>query len=120
LAACSNPVETRVAQKCEQAFVDPPGERTTYDSIQTICKCFSKGTAPMAEGNYLARVEAAMSVISDRRTKDDTSWIDAYVALERDYTAASDEAGLRALKDALDRISAAQEDVKDGKCEGLF
>ena len=119
-SACANPVEDRVKKACEVAFVDPAGERTTYDSIGTICKCFSKGTGPMEKGNYLKRVELAMSQIAERRARDGTAWPDAYVAIEHEYTLEDNQLGLEALSDAVERLSAAQQDLKDDRCEGLF
>ena len=117
LTACSNPTETRVAAACEAAFVDPPGERTTYDSIETICSCFAKHTGDNEGSNYLARMEAAMSAITSRRAADGTSWPEAYVALENEYKAAGDETAAEGLGDILYRMSSVQDDLKDnGKC----
>ena len=68
LAACgSNETETRVASACETAFVDQPGERSTFDSITTICGCFGKDTHHNEGSNYLGRMERAMADITQRR-----------------------------------------------------
>ena len=117
LAACSNPTETRVAAACEVAFVDPPGARTTYDSIGTLCSCFAKNTRDNEGSNYLARVEAALAAVGERRAADGTAWPEAYVALETEYKAAGDETAVEGLGDILTRMSSVQEDLKaDDKC----
>nr|WP_321359902.1 hypothetical protein [uncultured Hyphomonas sp.] len=117
LAACSNPTETRVASACEVAFVDPPGERTTYDSIETLCSCFAKNTRDNEGSNYLARIEAALAALGERRAADGTAWPEAYVALEDEYKAAGNDTALEGLGDILARMSSVQDDLKaDGTC----
>lgn len=119
LAACgSNETETRVASACETAFVDQPGERSTFDSITTICGCFGKDTHHNEGSNYLGRMERAMADITQRRQERGISWPDAYVALERDYAGAGDEDGLEGLEDVLYRLSKVDTDLEDGRCEG--
>ncbi len=116
VSGCTNPTESRIAGKCAAAFVDPPGERTTYDSIETVCNCFSAHTRHNEGSNYLDRMETAMESLSTRRERDRTSWPEAFVALEAEYKAAGNDTALEGLDDILSRMTSVQDDLKDGNC----